>query len=425
MVNAEKVILGDGDNCVYSSDSKDTGLNNNVIVIGTSGSGKTVSIIEARLLETFYRNLIVTVTKRRIVQKYTPVMRKRGYKVWDLNFVHPGAGNIGFDPLMHISSFADIAFLARSIVLANPQKERTTNADPYWDDSAISLLAAEISYVLMTKENPTFGDVLDFHSKLTFEENCGGICTNYDRKFKYLEDKDPTCFAVTCWKSFKQLPIKTAGCVFSALNTTIDSVFTPELKEMFEMKQMIDFETLAMEKIVLFVTSSPVNPSLNCFISMFYGTAFKELFEIAEEQATGELPIHLDLIADDFATGCPVNMFDQYASIIREKGLSFTALIQSESQLSSLYGTEKATTIINNCDTIVYMGSMDLNTGQNISLRANKPLEDVLYMPLGHEILFRRGQKPIFTRRYNILENEMYKKVTASYERHVSKEKSR
>ena len=191
------------------------------------------------------------------------------------------------------------------------------------------------------------------------------------------------------------------------------------------MKQMIDFETLATEKIVLFVTSSPVNPSLNCFISMFYGTSFKELFEIAEEQATGELPIHLDLIADDFATGCPVNMFDQYASIIREKGLSFTALIQSESQLSSLYGTEKATTIINNCDTIVYMGSMDLSTGRNISLRANKPLEDVLYMPLGHEILFRRGQKPIFTRRYNILENEMYKKVTASYEKHISKEKSR
>ena len=67
---------------------------------------------------------------------------------------------------------------------------------------------------------------------------------------------------------------------------------------------------------------------------------------------------------------------------------------------------------------------MDLETGKSISMRANRPLEDVLYMPIGSEIIFRRGMKPIFTRRYNIFQNEMYKKVTAAYERHVEKEKT-
>jgi hypothetical protein len=71
------------------------------------------------------------------------------------------------------------------------------------------------------------------------------------------------------------------------------------------------------------------------------------------------------------------------------------------------------------------MGSMDLETGKNISLRANRPLEDVLYMPIGHEILFRRGQKPIFTKRYNIQENELYKQITAAYDRHIAKQISR
>lgn len=71
MINAcmDRMILGDGENCVYSSDSNVTGLNNNVIAVGTSGCGKTVSLIEPRLLETFCRSLIVTVTKRRIVKK--------------------------------------------------------------------------------------------------------------------------------------------------------------------------------------------------------------------------------------------------------------------------------------------------------------------------------------------------------------------
>lgn len=421
-MSTDRLILGEGENCVFSSDSKVTGLNNNIIVEGTSGCGKTVSIIEPRFLETYDKSLIATVTKRKIVKKYAPVMKRRGYLIWDLNFVHPKEGNVGFDPLRHIYSFTDITFLAKSIVLANPQKANSV-ADPYWDEAAVSLLSAEIAYILMTKEEPTFGDVLDFHNNLTFEERNGVITTNYDQKFEYLEEKDPSCFAVTCWRSFIQLPIRTSSCVFSTLNTTIDSVFSSELREIFDLKNMVDFEQLSSQKTVLFVTSSPVNSALNCFISMFYGTAFKELFEIAEEQPNGELPIYVDVLADDFATGCPVNMFDQYISIFREKGISATILIQSESQLSSLYGSEKATTIINNCDTIVYLGSMDLETGKNISMRANRPLEEILYMPIGAEILFRRGQRPVFTRRYNIMENELYRKITDAYNRHIAKDR--
>ncbi|MDO5132826.1 MAG: type IV secretory system conjugative DNA transfer family protein [Eubacteriales bacterium] len=421
--DADRLILGDGENCVFSSDSSKTGLNNNILVIGTSGCGKTVSILEPRILETFNKSLIATVTKRRIVNKYSAVMKRRGYKVLDLNFVHPSEGTCGYDPMMYIGSYNDITFLARSIVLANPQKAHS-NADPYWDDGATSLFSAELCYTLQTKENPTFADVLEFHNKLTFEERNGVITTNYDRKFEYLAEKDPSSFAVSCWKSFKQLPIKTASCIFSALNTTIDSVFTPELKEMFRMEKMVDFEKLASEKTVLFITTSPVNASLNSFISSFYGTLFKELFEFAEDQTDGKLPIPVDVLADDFATGCPVHMFDQYVSIFREKALSVTILIQSESQLSSLYGSDKATTIINNFDTIVFLGSMDIETGRSISLRANRPLDDVLYMPIGSEIIFRRGTKPIFTKRYNIFQNEMYKKVTAAYEKRVEKKMS-
>lgn len=419
---ADMMILGDGEKCTYSSDSKLTGINNNVLVIGGSGSGKTVSIIEPRFLTTFSKSLIVTVTKRRIVEKYTFLMKERGYHILDLNFVHPLQGNVGFDPLQHIASFVDITFLARSIVLANPQKAIPNAADPYFDETAVSLLCSEIAYIMMTKDNPSFGDVLDFHNNLKFEDSGGVITTNYDYEFECLEEQDPSCFAVTCWKSFKNLPIKTGSCVFSSLNTTMDSIFTPELRVMFQMKQTVDFEELASRKTVLFVTSSPVNSSLHCFISMFYGYAFKELFEFAEGQPNGELPVYVDVLADDFATGCPINMFEQYISIFREKGLSVTLLIQSESQLSSLYGKDKATTIINNCDSICYLGSMDIDTGKNISLRSNKPLEDILYMPVGEEIIFRRGQKPVFTKRYNITENKLYQKISAAYEKRIGAE---
>ena len=199
------------------------------------------------------------------------------------------------------------------------------------------------------------------------------------------------------------------------MNTAISFVFTPELRKIFRLKRKISFERLAREKRALFVTSSPVNPSMNTFINMFYAHIFKELFEIGERRESGVLPRQIHMLADDFATGCPVPLFDQYISIFREKGISVTLLVQSESQLSSLYGDDKATTIINNCDTYVYMGSNDLETAKNIATRAGILTEDCLNMKLGNQIIFRRGSKPIFSKRYNIFENKLYKSIPESF----------
>ena len=414
---ADKVILGE--NCVYSSDCEKTGLNNNILVCGSSGCGKTMSVSEPRLISTTNSSLVATVTKRRIINKYKSLFTERGYDVQDLDFVNPQRGDIGYDPLDYVSSYQDITYLAEGVVKANPRKEKSS-ADPYWDEAATSLLSAEIAYTLMTKDNASFTDVLKMHDSLNFEEYGGQIQTSYDEKFEFLAEKDPTCFAVSCWKSFHQLPIKTAACVFGTLNTTIDTIFSPELRKMMSMSRKVNFCDLASKKTVLFVTTSPVNPSLNCFVNMFYGHVFKQLFEFAENQVTGTLTVPVHVLCDDFATGSRILNFPEYISIFREKKISVTLLLQSESQLESMYGSDQATTIINNCDTYLYMGGMDLRTAQNVSLRLNVPLDEVLYMPIGQEILFRRGQRPIVTQRYDINKNPLYKQITEQYEQSLN-----
>ena len=76
-------------------------------------------------------------------------------------------------------------------------------------------------------------------------------------------------------------------------------------------------------------------------------------------------------------------------------------------------------TIIDNCDTYVYMGGMNLKTCRSISERLNVPLEDVLYMPLGQEVIFRRGQHPVQTQRYDVLNNKAYQEITQDFERRL------
>lgn len=408
----EHMILGE--NCIYSTDCEKNGLNNNVLVCGGSGSGKTMSIFEPRLLETKNSSVIAIVSKRRVVTKYTFLLKERGYEILDLNFINPLEGNCSYDPLAYVRSYTDITFLAKSIVKADPQKDRS-NADPYWDEAATSLLSAEISYILMTKDKPTFSDVLKLHNTIVLREGNGTIKTSLDSKFDNLASKDPNCFAVSCWKSFKNLPISTAGCVFGVLNTTMDTIFSPELRKMMTTKKKINFEQLAKRKTILFVSTSAVNPALHSFVNMFYAQAFKQLFEYAESCPNGRLPVPVHVLCDDFATGGRVYNFPEYISIFREKAISVTLLLQSESQLEQMYGADNASTIINNCDSYVYLGGMDLSTAQNISLRLNAPLDEVLHMPIGQEIVFRRGQQPIVTKRYDIEKNELYQKVTRDY----------
>ncbi len=165
-----------------------------------------------------------------------------------------------------------------------------------------------------------------------------------------------------------------------------------------------------------YVSTSAVNPALHCFINIFYAQAFKTLFEYAESLPSGKLPVPVHVLCDDFATGSRILNFPEYISIFREKQISVTLLLQSESQLESMYGSDDATTIINNCDTYLYMGGMDLKTGRSISERLNIPLDEVLYMPIGQVCIFRRGQKPIITSRYDILKNEQYQQITKRYE---------
>jgi hypothetical protein len=57
------------------------------------------------------------------------------------------------------------------------------------------------------------------------------------------------------------------------------------------------------------------------------------------------------------------------------------------------------------------MGGMDLRTCDNISRRVNKPLDKVLYLPLEQVMVFRRGATPVIARRYQTLDDPIYREM--------------
>ena len=418
----EEYILGEG--ISVQMDAETTGLNNNVMVVGASGAGKTMSYAEMCLLHTKNSSLLVTLSKRRLVRKYMAYMRENGFRVWDLNLVEPEKSTVAYDPMAYVKTQADITYLAQSIVMANPRKPESKESDPFWDDAAISLLSALIAYVMHVKSRPGFDDVLHLFAKLAVREKSESIETTLDEPFDRLRREDPEHFAVQCWKTFRYAPMRTASCIYSALSVTMDTIFSPAIRRMMRDLPPADLKALAGERSVLFVTTSPVNASLNAFAGLFYSHAVKELFEYAESLPEGRLPVPVHLLCDDFAVGAQIPEFARYISIFREKKISVSILLQSESQLRAMYGPEDAETIINNCDRYIYMGGMDLTTCRNIAERAGENLREILYMPIGQEIVFQRGSWPVKTARNPITRDPAWGKAAELAENYEKQEEA-
>ena len=416
----DSFVLGQDPRCIVSTDSGQTQLNNNIMVIGGSGSGKTTSIVDPMLLHMENSNLIGVFTKKGRIEEASRILKKRGYKVHLLDFVHPESSTYGFDPLRGCKSEADVKSLSQAIISEIPGKRAS---DPFWENSAEELIQLVMMFVWkgyypQGKDMLTAIRLLDsLHHDSCFDRDAEDwdesdrLECSLHYALRNLKKLMPESYSI--WANFNNGADATSSSITSSTRTPLAQVFNVDIRRILANPRCFDFRRFLSAKTALFVYISPVNMAHHRFIGLFYQQVFKQLFEMAESRRDGILPYPVQVICDDFATGCRIPDFPALISIFRAKRIAATMLIQSESQLESLYTKAEAATIINNCDTLVYLGGMDLETCRRMSERINLPLDEVLAMPVGWEYFFRRGQRGLVTRRYDLYKDPVYLEAAA------------
>jgi len=386
-------ILAEGR--MVSNDTWSTGLNNNDIIIGPPGSGKTRGYVIPNILQCS-ESMIIADTKGALRQQVGAVLEWSGYRIHEINLTDCRASTIGYNPLRCIRYESGREhYHEQDILRAAACLVPIETIDPFWDRAARMLLEALIGYLLecQPKEEHTPSNVILLLSELNSAAN---------KLFDEYALIAPDSFASLRWKLYRSMAPadKTQACIQGILAEKLSTLMFDGVSDLFSRKNQIDFAALGRERIALFLNISDTDRSLDPLAALLYAQALQELCAEADQMPEHRLDIPVRFYLDDFAANVTIPDFDKIISVIRSREISVSIVLQSLSQLDSLYGHPRAQTILSGCDNLLYLGGQDVETAQYISVKANKPASSILNMPLDAAWLFTRGTTPQQVQKY-------------------------
>lgn len=400
-------ILADG--VTQSNDTHKTGLNNNDLIIGPTGAGKTRGYVIPNILYDD-ESLIIADTKGNLRRQYGPYLMRRGYHIVDIDFVDCLHSPFGYDPLRFIHRDPKTkAIVEQDLfkVSAACCPVEALDRDPYWSQAAQMNLSALIA--------------LTFERFAPEDQNMATVCKLVERLgtpwlaslFKDIDDCNPESCAARLYR-YATINVDAKKMVASVWGILVNAVKTMSFDgatHLFTAGDMVDFAHIGHEKTAVFVTVSDSDRSMDQLVNTFYTQALQELIYEADAQESSCLPVPVRIILDDFATNTVIPDFDKIITTIRSRGIAVSLVVQSLSQLRSLYTDSQAETIANNCDTWIYLGGTDLKTVDEVAKRIDKPLYKVLELGLDEPLLFIRGSRPRRVKKFNLEQDPIYRSI--------------
>lgn len=456
--------------------------NKNVIVYGGSGSGKTRFYVKPNLMQ-MHSSYVVTDPKGTIIndcgkllQRGKPIYQKGdiiGYQPYEIKIFN----TIDFLKSMHYNPFAYIRPETREqdilrtveVLIANTTGEQK-GGDEFWVKAEKLLYTSYIALILtMCPENEwNFETLIDFVNASECREDDDSFKNAIDWAFYYLEkwidkdwDKDEQfeeqnenyadlvdidvepwraslCrFAVRQYKAYKLAAGKTAKSILISCATRLAPFSIDSILEITSYDEM-QLDTIGDRLTALFIVVSDTDATFNFLVAIMYSQLFNLLCTKADKTPKGRLKYPVRCLIDEFANIKQIPDFEKIIAVIRSRGISASIILQTKSQLKSLY-KDNAETIEGNCDSELFLGGKEKTTLKDISdnlgketiymfstsrTRGNQESYGVNYQKLGKELMSRdeisvmdnsqcvlqiRGLHPFLSYKYDITKHKNYK----------------
>ncbi len=437
------VILTQTERLMMSSRPKDPkyARNKNVLVIGGSGSGKTRFYVKPNLMQMSENtSYVVTDPKGTILIEVGKMMVNGGYKIKVLNTIN-FKKSMHYNPFQYIRNERDILKLVNTII-ANTKGEGEKSGEDFWVKAERLYYCALIGYIWYEapEEEKNFSTLLEFINASEAREDDEEFKNAVDLLVEELEAEEPNHFAVRQYKKYKLAAGKTAKSILISCGARLAPFDIQELRELMSYDEM-ELDMLGDRKTAMFVIISDTDDTFNFVVAIMYTQLFNLLCDKADDEHGGRLPYHVRLLLDEFANIGQIPKFDKLIATIRSREISASIILQSQSQLKSIY-KDAAETIIGNCDTTLFLGGKESSTLKEISETLGKETIDLFntsdtrgqsrsyglnYQKTGKELMTKdelavmdggkcilqlRGVRPFYSKKFDITGHKRYKELS-------------
>ena len=431
--------------------------NKNIVVIGGSGSGKTRFFVKPSVMQ-MNCSMVITDPKGTLIEecgkmlaKGPPKRDKDGNVIKDKSrkvvyepYVIKVLNTINFSKSLHYNPFAyirsekDILKLVTTIIV-NTKGEGEKASEDFWVKAERLLYTALIAFIWYEgdEEEKNLNTLLDLLNESETREEDETYQNPVDMMFQELEERDPQHFAVRQYKKYKMAAGKTAKSILISCGARLAPFDIAELREIMSYDEM-ELDKIGDRKTALFLIMSDTDTTFNFVIAMLQSQLFNLLCDKADDEYGGRLPVHVRVIADEFANIGQIPQFDKLIATIRSREISASIILQSQSQLKAMY-KDSADTILGNCDTTLFLGGKEKTTLKEMSellgketidlyntseTRSNQKSFGLNYQKTGKQLMTEdeiavmdggkcilqiRGARPFFSDKYDITKHKNYR----------------
>ncbi|MHA2621985.1 VirD4-like conjugal transfer protein, CD1115 family [Streptococcus agalactiae] len=352
-------------------------LNKNVLVAGLPGDGKTYTYVKPNLMQ-MNSSFVVTDPKGLLVREVGTMLEEEGYRIKVLDFVHLTNSDM-FNPFQYMTSELDIDRITEAIVEGTKKGDK--EGEDFWNQAKLLLNRALIGYLYFDSQvrhyEPNLSMVADLlrNLKRPNDKELSAV----EKLFNQLEKALPGNYACRQWELFNSnFEAETRTSVLAIVATQY-SIFDHEAVTNLIKTDTMEMDTWNTEKTAVFVAISETNKAYSFLASTFFTVVFDQLTRQADAIIQGQKQgysaddlVHVQFIFDEFANVGKIPHFNEVLASIRSREMSIKIIVQAISQIDSLYGVPARKSMVNNCATLLFLGTNDEDTMKYFSMRAGK-----------------------------------------------------
>ena len=413
--------------------------NLNTLVIGGSGAGKTRFFGKPNLMQC-NTSFVVLDPKGEQLRDVGNLLEKEGYVIKVVDLINMNRSHC-YNPFRYIKDDKDVLKLITNLIRNTTPKGSQTN-DPFWEKSETALLEALCLYLLheAPEEEQNFTMVMEMIAAAEVKEDDEEYQSPLDELFERLEIRNPNSLALKQYKIYKQAAGKTAKSILISVGVRL-SAFNLESIASLTATDELELDLVGERKTAIFAVIPDNDSTFNFLIGMLYTQLFQMLYYQADIVHGGALPVPVHFLMDEFANVALPDEFDKLLSTMRSRLIFVSIIIQNLAQIKGLY-KDSWESIVGNCDTLYYLGGNEQSTHKFMSEYLGKETLDTNtygkssgrsgnystnYQQAGRELLtpdevrlldnnygllFIRGERPVFDKKYDILKHPRINETT-------------